>query len=272
MTWISYRNQIAAATIEATREIASMPASRLKNPTVAERYRAAGLSPGDTATTVKFALPAAARPSVIFWQRPRRSAAEEETVAPSFAATDTVRHRFSTTAAHDGDVYDSGAAASNVATGRGVHAFFPPAGAPAPFYAMTFDALSRATAPDNYVDWGFAHYGLFDVEPQIDYAAPAVFGWDEGAERRFSWDRAAMVIRRKQRRRRWRLVFRSVKWLSERAALDAFLEYAGDGGRFILGLDKTGPGDVVMAVLDQAAMSRTSRKFGALELPVLEAF
>lgn len=272
MSWLSYRNQIADAAITATRETAQLPVVRLKNPTVAERYRAAGLAPGDTATTVKFALPEARRPAVIFWQRVRRSAAAEAASAPSFAATDTCRHLISTTDAHAGDVYDSGAAASLVRPGRGVHVFHVPAGSSAPYYAMTFDAASRAIAPDNYVDWGYAHYGAYDFAPQVDYAGPAEFGWDEGAERRFAWDNSALVIRRKEKRRRWRLIFRSVYWASERAALDDFLEYAGDGGRFILGLDKTNGGEAILCVLDRAAMSRGNRKFAGFETAALEAF
>ena len=274
MTWISWRNLALAATVTATRETAQLPVSKLLNPIVAERYRAAGLSPGDTRTIVKLEWTAPLRPEIVVFIRPRRRAIEEEAEAPSFAAGDLVRHRLSTTSAHDGDVYDSGDLASNIALGHGYHHFFiPPDPAPptALFAAFEFDALSRSLAPENFVDWGYAHYGAIDLEPEIDYAA-AGFGWQEGAVRQFSWDSSAVRIRRKRGRRRWRLGFRNLRYETERAAVEAFLEYAGDGGRFMIGLDRAGGArDVMIAVMDQAGWTRTARRIGAIEIPVIEA-
>ena len=257
----------------ATRETPGLPPSRVLFPPVIERYRASNLSAGDTTTTLKFAALASARPAVVFFMRPRRTRTEEEASPPSFAASDTVRHLFSTTDAHNGDVYASASAASNVALGRGVHVHLPPSGANAPFWAFEFNGLSRATTPNNFVDWGYAHYGAFDFEPEIDYAGPAGFGWEENAERRVSWDNSALRMRRKVRRRRWRLIFRAIRWASEQAALNQFLEYAGDGGHFVIGLNKTNLSeDVMLAVLDKAEFSRINRKQIGLELPLLEAF
>lgn len=273
MTWISWRNLIAGATVTASKEATNLPASRLLNPVVSERYRAPDLAPAATRVKVDFLTPAAIQPSVAFWQRPRRSAEEEAAEAPSFAATDTMRHMLSTTSGHDGDIYDTGDVASGVATGVGVHCRFLAPAAASTFLSCEFNALSRATFPANFVDWGYAHYGVVDLEPQVDFASPAVFQQQEGAERRFSWDSAALRIRRKQRRRRWRLVFRAIKTPSESSAVEAFLEYAGDGGRFILGRDRTDlVNGVGLFVLDTAAYSRTSRRLAQLDLPLLEAF
>jgi hypothetical protein len=274
MTWISWRNLLLAASLTATRETAQLPVAKLKIPVVAERYRAAGLSAGDTRTIVKMEWTAPLRPAVAVWFRPRRRAVDEEEEAPSFAASDLVRHRLSTTAAHDGDVYDSGDIASGALLGHGVHAHVIPGSLAPPtalFAAFEFDALSRAVAPANFVDWGYAHYGYFDLEPEIDYAA-AAFQWSEGATRQFAWDASAVRIRRKHARRRWRLGFRNIRYLGERNAVEDFLEYAGDGGRFVIGLDAAaGPRDVMLAMLDNASWSRTARKVGALEVPVIEA-
>lgn len=272
MTWISWRNRLATATLSSTRSVAGLTVDKLKNPVVAERYRAADLAPGDTKTEIKIEWPASYRPGVIAYVRPRRRAVDEAIDPPSFAATDLVRHKFSSADTHTGDVYLQAWTASAVEPGYGYHCFFPPAGAATAFASFEFDALSRATAPNNFVDWGYAHYGDIELEPEIGYASPASFGWQEGATRQLSWDGSALRIRRKRARRRWRLVFRSIRWPSERAAVEDFLEYAGDGGRFLMGLDRTDLSrGVMVAVLDQSGFSRTTRKFGQLELPVLEA-
>lgn len=272
MTWISWRNYIDRATLEADNEVAQLPVDRIKIPTLGRRYRAAGLSVGSTRTTVKIAFDAAYRPEFACWVRPRRRAYDEEATPPVFAATDLVRHTLSSTDAHDGDLYDSTDLASGVANGYGYHCHVIPAGVAGAYASFEFDALSRETAPDNFVDWGYAHYGVADLEPEIDYAAPSVRSFSEGAVRRFSEDNGALIIRRKKMRRRWSLIFRSIKNASELAALEAFLEFAGDGGRFLMGLDRTDMArGVVVCILDTAAFTRTSRKYSQLQLPVLEA-
>lgn len=276
MTWISWRNLALSATLTADRAVGSLPVEKLKIPVVSERYRVADLSPGDTRSKVMLEWTSPVRPEIACFIRPRRRAVDEEIEPPSFAATDLVRHLLSTTAAHDGDDYDSGDFASGVANGYGYHAhFIPPSPTPpgaVNFAAFEFDALSRAAAPENFVDWGYAHYGRVDFEPEIDHAGPAGFGFEEGATRAFSWDNSALRIRRKRARRRWRLVFRDLRYLTERAAVEDFLEYAGDGGRFLIGLDRTDLArGVMLAVLDAAAWSRTARKLGQMELPLLEA-
>lgn len=277
MTWLSWRNLAAQASVTATRELANMPVTRLLNPVAAERYRAADLSAGDTRTTVMFEWATAVRPEFALYMRLRRRASDEELSPPSFAATDLVRHRISTTNAHAGDVYDSGDIASGIALGKGYHAAFIPAPVTPPgtanFASFEFDALSRDTTPENFVDWGFCWYGAIDFEPEIDYAGPAVFGVQEGAVRQTSWDNSALRIRRKRNRRRWRLVFRNLRYDTERQKIEEFLDYAGDGGRFIIGLDRTNLADNVMiAALDSASWSRTARKIGQVELPLIEAF
>lgn len=273
MSWLSWRNGLDKAALLASREVASLTIDRVRSRDITRRYRAAGLIVGDTATSVTIAFAAPTRPAVIAWIRPRRRLDQEEAAPPSFAATDTVRHRLSSTDAHDGDLYDSGVIASGAALGRGVHVHFPPAGAAGGFAKFDFDALSRGLPPENYVDWGYAHYGAIDFSPIIDYAGPATFAYEEGAERRLSWDGARLTVRRKAIRRRWRLIFESLKWPSEQAAYENFLAYVGDGGAFLVGLDKAdGPNTTMIAMLDAAAMARTSRRRFRAELPILEAF
>lgn len=271
MTWISWRNYIDRATLEASNEVASLPVDRVKIPTLGRRYRAANLSNGSTRTIVKVAFDQVYRPAVACWVRLRRRAYEEEVVRPSFAATDIVKHTLSSTDDHTADLYDSDDIESAIAPGYGYHAHLIPDGTAGGFASFEFDALSRDTAPDNFVDWGYAHYGPINLEPQIGFAAPSVRSFSEGAPRRFSEDNSNMVIRRRQMRRRWQLVFRSIKQ-SEMAEVEAFLEFAGDGGRFLMGLDRTDMSrGVAVCVLDNASFTRTSRKFTQLSLPVMEA-
>lgn len=282
MTWISWRNFALTATVTASREVASLPPAKIQSPVVAERYRAADLSVGDTRTILRFEWAVEpGRPEIACFIRPRRRAADETLengTPPSFAATDLVRHKLSRISADAFEIYNSNGGvdmASDIAPGFGYHThFIPPDGAsPLQLFAgFEFDALSRDTPPHNFVDWGHAWYGRIDFEPQIDFAAPASFAFDESAVRQVSWDNSAMRIRRKRPRRRWRLVFRSIKVASEQSRLEDFLEYAGDGGRFLVGLNRTDLArGVMLAVLDQAAWSRTSRRFGQLELPLIEA-
>lgn len=282
MTWISYRNFIHRSVVTASRELAQLPVNKIKIPGVFERYRAAELSVGDTRTKVDIAFGGAdpqgvfvetpQRATVVAWFRPRRRLELEEAEAPAFLGSDLVRHTISSDDQYTGDIYDSGDGPSAMALGKGVTAAILPDGDPYAYASFEFDALSRTQPPANFVDWGYAWYGRIDFEPEIDYVAPAVFGHAEGAVRRFSEDGSAFYIRRKQLRRRWQLRFNFLKWETERAAFDDFLRYAGDGGRFLMGLDRDDlAGSVVLAMLDQASLSRTSRRLFQAPLSVIEA-
>lgn len=271
MTWISWTNYIETATLTASAEVAALPVDRIKIPKLSRRYRVEALSPGSTLTRVEADLGAARQCDVACWIRQRRRAAEEAITPPVFAATDTVRHTLSSDDQFTDDVYDSGHNASGVAPGYGYATAFLGGGFSSRYYAFEFDALSRDTSPENFVDWGYAWLGKIDFEPQVDFAAPAGFVFPEGATRRTSDDNSTITVRRKRNRRRFDLNFRSIR-TDELPTVEAFLEHVGDGGRFLIGLDR--PPDarkVMVGMLDAARYDRTSRYRAGLSLPILEA-
>lgn len=266
-----------AVSVTCVGEVATLPASRLQVERVSKRFRVANLSPGDTARDVKIDFGAARPVTRIGWIRNRRNSTVEEIEGPVFASTDLVRHKLSTSSAHAGDVYDSGWIASGVVDGVGYHDHIVPRDANnakrvAQFASFSFDAVSRATAPNNYVDWGRAWYAdTFEFE--IGFAAPFTYGWRDRATTTRSLDGSSEYVN--DRTRGWRqinMLFRGVR-MGERTPLLKFLERTRSGKRFYLVAD--------MAVADPLGclvarnltpdLDQTDRAFNRFELSLIES-
>lgn len=269
--WWAAENYLDSATLTADREVALLPVTKLQSPHVGRRYRVDGLSPGDTRTRVEIAFAAPTTIDRICWVRPRQRASLEIAAGPLFAATDLVRHEFSDQPDFSNTLYDSGDIASGVLPGWGYHAHIlmtPIAGVT--HAAFEFDALSRDTAPNNYVDWGRAFYGKAQ-SLGIDFAAPLGIRSVENARKTRAIKAPTLYVGRRRPYLRFDVVFRSIKSFERPAMLD-FMHETGDGGRFLFGLSETFDGrNVIIGVNDTPALDQTSRAFSRFPFGVEEA-
>lgn len=273
-SWVCTRNALDLALVTADREVGTLPASRVKTPQVARRYRAADLSNGDTRSRVEIDFTANPGGSVsidtIVWVRPRQRAFEEERSSPSFATSDLVKHQLANVADFSATVYDSGDIASGIVNGYGYHVHLLDAPVACAYAAFEFDALSRDTPPDNFVDWGVAFYGR-RYEFPIGFAAPQGYSWREGAARQRSADGGSHYIRRKKSYRVFDAIYRAIKNPEYDSALD-LVETTADGGRFVFGLNKTDPArSTIIGVNASPGIDRTSRAFSRLALSIEES-
>ncbi len=266
-----------AASITCDGEVATLPATRLQLPQISKRFAVAGLTNGDTVREVKTDLGAVRVIDRIAAIRHRRNSILEDRDSPVFASTDLVRHRLSTTDAHDGDVYDSGWIASGMVNGYGYHDHIVPktgggAKRSARYTSFAFDAQSRDTAPDNYVWWG--RLGYYDMwEFDIGFAAPFDYGWRDKATATRTMDGGGEYVN--DRTKGWRelnMLFRGVKAL-ERSDLLDFLEKTRSGGRFYLVADaaSASPRDCIIARNLTPTLTQTDRAFSRFELSLIES-
>ena len=272
MNWLD-----RAVSVTCVGEVLTRPASRLQVARVSKRFRVADLSPGDTVREVKIEFHAPVPIDRIAYVRTRRNSTVEDIDGPVFAASDPVRHKLSTTDAHDGDVYDSGWVQSGIVNGVGYHDHIVPrdgnnAKRVAGFASFSFDAQSRAVAPENYVDWGRAWYG--DMwEFDIGFAAPFDYGWRDRATSTRSLDGASEYVN--DRTRGWRelnVVLKGVK-MAERTPLLDFLEKTRTGARFYFVADAAlaDPLGCMIARNRTPTISQTDRAFNRFELSLIES-
>ena len=266
-----------ATSITCEGEVATLPAARLANPRVSKRFRVAGLSPGDTARQVRVAFHQPVPVDRISLVRPRRNSLKEDAEGAVFGENDLLRHRLSSTDAHDGDVYDSGWIASGMVNGYGYHDHIVPRSAAnavrtASYAALDFDAVSRAAAPDNFVDFGRLDYwNLWRFS--IGFRAPFTYGWRDRSTATPTLDGGGEIVN--DRTRGWReigMLFSGVR-KTERAALLRFLEKTRSAGRFYLVADANvaDPYGCVIARNLTPDLDQTSRAFSRFELSLRES-
>lgn len=266
-----------AATITATREVGTLPATNLKTPRVSNRFRVADLSAGDVTTRVEIDFGAARPLRRIFWQRPRRPQDIENAAPASFIATDTVRHFLSSSDAHDGDVYDSGEIASGIVNGYGVHDHLVPldglgAVRSAQFAAFEFNALSRTDFPDNYVDWGRAWYAD-QWEFGIGFGSPFSVAWVDASTATRSFDGSGETVNIAVGA--WRELtanFNSIRMAERQDVLD-FLNRTGRRKRFLFLEDASvaDPRRALIARNTTPQIDRLSRAFNRFQLQLVES-
>lgn len=271
VNWLDY-----AASIACDGEVPTLPASRLAIPRIAKRFAVAGLTPGDTVREVKIDLGQARTIDRIAAVRHRRNSTLEDRDGPVFASSDPVRHRLSTTDAHDGDVYDSGWIASAIVNGYGYHDHIVPlmngAKRTARYASFAFDAQSRAIAPDDYVWWG--RLGYFDMwRFDIGFAAPFSYGWRDSGTATRTLDGGGEIVN--DTMRGWReisMIFKGVKAL-ERPDLLQFLEKTRASGRFYLvaDADVADPMGCVIARNLTPDIDQVSRAFNRFQLSLIES-
>ena len=276
----------SAVSITCVGEQPTQPASRLAVAAVARRFRVAGLGPGNTRRRVRVDFGTARPIERIFLVRPRRNSKVEALEGPVFAPTDLVRHTLANDVRLIGDdadfaaatkVYDSDWIASGMRLGVGYHDHVVPrlggAKRTARYACLEFDALSRATAPDNFVDFGRA--GWCEMQGlAIGHAAPFSYGWRDRATATRSLDGAAEHVNDRTRGwREWQVVFRSVKSNEWDAVLD-FLERTRTGGRFFFVLDAAvaDPLRCLVARNLTPDLDQTDRAFSRFELSLRESF
>lgn len=266
-----------AASITCAGEVATLPATRLQIPRIAKRFAVAGLTNGDTVREVKIDLGAVRTINRVAAIRHRRNSVLEDRDGPVFAGTDLVRHRLSTTDAHDGDIYDSGWIASGMINGYGYHDHIVPktlanAKRTARYASFAFDAVSRDTAPNDFVWWG--RLGYFDMwEFAIGLAAPFDYGWRDKSTATRSMDGGGEIVN--DRTKGWRelnKLFRGVKELERPDLLD-FLEKTRSGGRFYIVGDAAvaDPRGCMIARNLTPTLTQTDRAFSRFELSLIES-
>lgn len=273
-SWVSYKNALDLGIVTADRAVGTLPATQIKTPQVARRYRVADLSAGDTRSRVEIDLTAnpggSAEIDTIVWVRPRLRAIEEDRTPPSFSATDLVKHQLSDVADFATTLYDSGDVAAGVVNGYGYHVHLLATPVDCKYAAFEFDALSRDTYPENYVDWGVAWYGK-RYEFPIGFAAPQGYSWRENAARVRSADGGSHYLRRKKPYRALDLIYRAIKNAEYDSIMD-LIETTSDGGRFVIGLDKTDPArSTIIGVNSSPGLDRTSRAFSRIALAIEES-
>lgn len=272
-----------AASITCVGEEPTLPAARLQLPQITKRFAVANLSPSDTVRQVFVDLGALRPINRIAMVRHRRNSVFEDLDGPVFAATDLVRHRLSNdpNLIVDPDSvtpdYDSGWIASNIVNGYGYHDHIVPLTAAqakqtARYYVFSFNAVSRATAPDNYVWWGTG--GLFDMwEFDIGFRAPFDYGWNDAATATRSPDGSTETVN--DRSKRWReisMLFAGVRKLERPDLLD-FLEKTGTGGRFYMVADASvaDPRGCMFARNRTPRLTQMDRAFSRFELSLIES-
>ena len=269
-----------AVSIEASRETGNLGADRLMIERLSKRYRCGELAPGDTRHYVRIDFGAPRPVRRIFWQRLRRPQDRErkDPSLISFASSDIVRHRLSTTDAHDGDVYDSQDIQSDIVDGVGVHDHLVPVdglGAVrlAQFAMFEFDALSRDTYPFNFVDWGRAWYAdQWDFT--FGYRAPFRESWRDASTATRTYDGSSEVVDRIAIN--WREVsvsFGSVKYAEEHTDLVDFLNRTGRRNRFLFCQDGTAanPRGTFIARNTTPQIDRINRALDRFDLQLVES-
>ena len=134
---------------------------------------------------------------------------------------------------------------------------------------ITFDALSRAVSPDNFVDLGRLAFG-----PARQFAVDYI-GLTESLRSRSSFLRpslgAALYRRRGEMWRVWSLLFRCIVE-AERAQVRDFLHANAAGDQFVFGFDETRPQDAwMLAAFLNPDLTHASRNFKRLPLELEEA-
>ena len=267
----SAENALLAATLATTRPNALNPVDKLKTPYVGRRYRIEGLAAGDTETTITIALPAPQSLDVVFLQRPRFRASVEAAQGPTLAATDLVRHQFATDANFTAPLaHDSGWIQSGVLPGVGVHAYVTATPVTAQFIRLRINALSRATAPRNFVDLGILWYGKRKAL-KIGFAAPFGLRPIENARKTRAADAPTLYVGRRRMHRRIDATFRSVKAF-ERPDMIDFMNETADGGRFLFCADDADlPRQTMIGVNETPTLDQTSRAFSRFPFALDEA-
>lgn len=272
----------SAVSVEADNEAPTLPASRLLIPRVARRYRARNLADGATKVRVRIDFGAARPIDRIVWRRLREPLHIERTPGwPVLAASDPVRHRLSNDEAFletpeaAALVYDSGWTPSNIAPGWGYHDHIvPPEGGvvrTARYADFQFDALSRAAAPNNYVDWGTAWYAQMR-SVDIGFAAPfSIKPASNTTTRQGAFDEGEDINPGKV----WlnfEVIFRAIKEVERPDVLD-FLVETESFARFLFVVDKAvaDPRGVMIARNLTPGLDKTSRAFGRLAMRLKES-
>lgn len=272
-----------AILLEADNQSPSLTVERLKIARVSRRYRARNLAPGETTVRVKMDFGEAKPIDRIVWRRLREPLSVERLPGwPVFAASDLVRHRLSNDPGFldDPDAaaleYDSDWIESNIALGWGYHDHIVPpdlAGAvrQARYADFQFNALSRAIAPNNYVDWGRAWY--VKLSPlDIGFAAPFSIKPDTNTTTREAAFDEGEDINAGKMRLILEVIFRSVREIERPDVLD-FLVETNNSERFLFVVNKgvADPRGVIIARNLTPGLDKMSRAFGRMPMRLRES-
>lgn len=276
ITFLAWRNWTARATLTASRQVTQLPVEKLKLQQVGRRYGVSGLSAGDTISHVDLDFGREVPISVAAWLRPRLPFVDElDGASVGLIASDPVRHQFSNVASGQGEVYDSGWIPSGIAAGYGYHLHFP-AGLKgeitARYARFSFDAQSRAVAPDNFVWWGWCFYGPAHWF-RIGYAAPFRQGFEDGGTVQRARKSAADY--RSPGVNSWRtysVPYRSVPG-DEVPALREALMATPTGAPILFCRDAANaPTETIRAKIETRSLEQATRAYERLPLPLTETY
>lgn len=160
---LGYQNwvDLAGASLSAGSQVTTLQVINLANPQVFTRWRTSGTASSyfvvDFGTTKTVGVLAIVQP----WD------------ATMMAAADTVRHRLDAVTAGTGALLDTGAIASGIVDGYGMHVYILASPVSARYWRCDINAASLATTP-GYFDVGRAWAG-----PTITPARNHAYGWSD---------------------------------------------------------------------------------------------
>lgn len=241
----------------------------LASRSVNTRWRVNDLGAGDTRVTLDVTLDQKRTSNYVFLQRPRYTRKTELSIGPTFAQADTIRLIFYDDEIEGDVVEDTGDVASGNLEGIGSWGLWRPAGVAFAAMRIEFDAVSRALAPDNFMEWGRLAFG-----PAHQFTVGHI-ALKESLRSKSSILRPSLggsaFSRKGAHWRVWSIVFRCLVE-AEREDVRNFLADNFDGEQFVFGFDETRPQDAwMLAAMINPDLDHASRNFKRFAQEIEEA-
>lgn len=260
--WLSYRNWVDAdaTTISADSEASSdMAAANLASRLSYKNWRTDGLTASFYRAGVLFDFGVARQVQCLALVFPRINDPDVYDGAAAIGASDTIQHKLDLASAGSGAVYNSGALASGVDPGFGVHAVRLPAAVNARYWRVDISAPSRSSV--GYLDLIRAWAGPI-VEPRVGISYGASRLWQSDSILVKPSRSTSVLIESQESVRVWTMTLDWIADATEAEALDDFERTATTAAQFLIARPDLPTGRAVMLARQQQSTGLTAANYG----------